>query len=47
MIASRRQGAIYHMGGLPALARDLTMRGLGAHRMMSRLDWLYNFKPEA
>ena len=47
VIASRRQGAIYHMGGLPALARDLTMRGLGAHRMMSRLDWLYNFKPEA
>jgi salicylate hydroxylase len=47
VIASRRQGAIYHMGGLTALARDLTMRGLGAHRMMSRLDWLYNFKPEA
>ena len=42
VIASRRQGAIYHMSGPMAFARDLTMRSLGPHLMMSRLDWLYD-----
>ena len=46
VIASRRQGAIYHMRGIAAVARNITMRSMSAHRMMSRLDWLYNFKPE-
>ncbi len=44
VLASRRQGAIYHMGGPLALARDATMRALGPHRMLSRLDWLYDSK---
>ena len=44
VIASRRQGAIYHMSGPMAFARDLTMRGLSPHLMMSRLDWLYDHK---
>ncbi len=46
VIASRRQGAIYHMSGPMAFARDLTMRSLSPHLMMSRLDWLYDYKPK-
>ena len=42
--ASRRQGSIYHMSGLLALARDLTMTSLSQHLLMARLDWLYNYK---
>ncbi len=44
VIASRRQGAIYHMSGPMAFARDLTMRSLSPHLMMSRLDWLYDYR---
>ena len=44
VIASRRQGAIYHLGGPAALARDLTMRALGPNRMLARLDWLYGHR---
>ncbi len=44
VIASRRQGAIYHMRGPLAFARDLTMRSLSPHLMMSRLDWLYDYR---
>ncbi len=35
------QGRIYHMSGPLALARDLTMRALGAERLLKRYDWLY------
>ena len=44
VIASRRQGAIYHMGGPMAFARDTAMRSLSPHLMMARLDWLYDYK---
>jgi len=44
VIASRRQGAIYHMSGPMGFARDLTMRSLSPHLMMKRLDWLYDYK---
>ncbi len=44
VIASRRQGATYHMSGPLALARDLAMRSLSPHLMMARLDWLYDYK---
>jgi salicylate hydroxylase len=44
VIASRRQGAIYHMSGLMGFTRDLTMRSLSPHLMMKRLDWLYDYK---
>ncbi len=45
VIASRKQGAIYHMRGPLAMARNLVMRNLGANRMLGRLDWLYNYAP--
>jgi salicylate hydroxylase len=35
------QARIYHMSGPLALARDLTMRALGAERLLRRYDWLY------
>jgi salicylate hydroxylase len=34
-------GRIYHMGGPWALARDTTMRLLGARGLIERYDWLY------
>jgi 2-polyprenyl-6-methoxyphenol hydroxylase-like FAD-dependent oxidoreductase len=34
-------GRIYHMGGPWALARDTTMRLLGAQGLIERYDWLY------
>jgi salicylate hydroxylase len=40
-LASRRQGAIYHLTGPAALARDAVLNGMGFERMMRRLDWLY------
>jgi len=42
-VASRRQGAIYHMSGPFALARDMVMRGLSSEAMMSRMDWIYGY----
>lgn len=39
--ASRRQGRIYHMGGLAASARDASLRLLGPDRLLARLDWVY------
>ena len=41
VLASRRQGAIYHMRWPMAFARDQVMRRLSAEAMLSRLDWLY------
>ena len=42
-IASRRQGAIYHMSGPLAFARDLVMGRLGIEAMMGRMDWIYGY----
>ena len=43
MIASRRQGSIYHLGGPAALVRDAVIGKLGPEKLMGRLDWLYNY----
>lgn len=43
-IASRRQGAIYHMSGPLAFARDMVMRRMSRERLMSRLDWVYKYR---
>ncbi|MDP3554320.1 FAD-dependent monooxygenase [Methylocystis sp.] len=39
--ASRRQGGYFHMGGLPAAARNLAIRALGGRGMLARNAWLY------
>lgn len=43
--AARRNGQIYHLAGLPALARDLAMRGAGGTRLITSYDWLYGWQP--
>ncbi|HEY8579723.1 MAG TPA: FAD-dependent monooxygenase [Beijerinckiaceae bacterium] len=42
--ASRRQGAIYHLGGPMGFARDLVLRRLSSPAMMARMDWLYGWR---
>jgi salicylate hydroxylase len=41
---SRRQGRIYHLSGLAAVARDLAIRTLGPDGLMARYDWVYGHK---
>ncbi|MBM3551703.1 MAG: FAD-binding protein [Alphaproteobacteria bacterium] len=40
--ASRRQGAYFHLSGLPAGARNLAIRALGGRGMLKRNAWLYS-----
>ncbi len=40
---ARRNGRIYHAGGLIAFGRDQVMRRLGPEGMTRRYDWLYGF----
>jgi salicylate hydroxylase len=42
---SRRNGQIYHLSGLPAAMRNLSLRLLPAELIMSGYDWLYGWKP--
>ena len=42
---ARRNGAIYHMSGIAALARDLYLRTAGGNRLLQRQDWLYSWRP--
>lgn len=41
---ARQSGRIYHLRGPMALARDLTMRMLGADRLQARQDWIYDWE---
>lgn len=43
-LASRRQGAIYHMSGPLALARDAVMSRLTPAGMLRRVDWIYGYR---
>ena len=38
---ARQLGSIYHLAGPMAVARDASMRLMGAKRLMARYDWLY------
>ena len=42
---SRRNGRVYHMGGLMALVRRLALGAMGDRRLIARYDWLYGWKP--
>jgi salicylate hydroxylase len=44
--AARRNGRIYHMAGLPAIARDMAIEHLGGSGLLDRYDWLYRWQPE-
>jgi salicylate hydroxylase len=38
-----RNGAIYHLAGPMAFARDAAMRLMGGERLVARQDWIYRF----
>ncbi len=40
-VEARRLGRLYHLSGPIALARNASMRLLGARRLLDRYDWLY------
>ncbi len=42
--ASRRQGAVYHLGFPASAARDLAMRARPAAKLLARYDWLYGYR---
>ncbi len=42
--ASRKNGQIYHLSGLAAAARDVTMRLIPARELMRRYDWIYKWR---
>jgi salicylate hydroxylase len=42
--AARQAGRIYHLTGATALARDLTIKMIGAKRMLARQDWIYDWR---
>ncbi len=42
--ASRRNGQIYHLGGILASARDAVLRTTPPERLMASYDWLYGWK---
>jgi salicylate hydroxylase len=37
-------GRIYHMAGPLALARDLVIKAMGPRRVLSRQDWIYDWR---
>jgi salicylate hydroxylase len=41
---ARQNGAIYHLTGPAALARDLAMRTLGGPRLLRRQAWIYDWR---
>ncbi len=41
---ARRNSSRYHLAGLGALARNMTMRMFGGERLLSRYDWLYGWR---
>lgn len=40
-----QSGAIYHLRGPAAVARDLSMKVLGGRRLLAQRDWLYDWRP--
>jgi salicylate hydroxylase len=43
--AARQAGWIYHLAGPLASARDLTIKAMGAERVLARHDWIYDWRP--
>ena len=46
VLESRRNLNTYEMNGVSALVRDIILRGLPASLFMTRLDWLFGWRPE-
>jgi salicylate hydroxylase len=43
--AARRNAMSYHLGGAPALLRNLALSAMGGERLIRRYDWLYGWRP--
>jgi salicylate hydroxylase len=41
---SRRNGELFRMSGLAAMARNGMMRALGPKGMMAQMDWVYGYR---
>ncbi|WP_424627225.1 FAD-dependent monooxygenase [Bradyrhizobium sp. SYSU BS000235] len=41
---ARQTGQIYHLGGPMGFARDQVIKALGGSRLLSRQDWIYNWR---
>jgi salicylate hydroxylase len=41
---AQRNGAIYHLRGPAAIARDLTIKAMGARRILAWQDWIYDWR---
>ncbi len=44
--AARRNGLIYHMGGMEAFLRAFALVAMGGNRLIRHYDWLYGWKPD-
>jgi len=42
---ARRNGQIYHLSGIPALARNLTLNIISGEKLLQKQDWIYRWKP--
>ena len=42
-----RNGARYHLAGMPAMLRNAAMRVIGGARLLRHYDWLYDWRPPA
>jgi len=42
---ARRNGTVYHLSGMAALARDLVLRATPGERLIAGYDWLYGYDP--
>jgi salicylate hydroxylase len=42
--ASHRTGSTYHLAGVEAVLRNFALRRMGGERLLSRYDWLYDWR---
>ena len=42
--SARQAGRIYHLAGPLAFARDLVIKAMGPKRMLSRQNWIYDWR---
>lgn len=42
---ARRNGQIYHLSGIPALARNLGISNIAGEKLLAKQDWIYRWKP--
>jgi salicylate hydroxylase len=43
--AARGNSVAYHLGTLTAAARNFILQAAGGKRLLSRYDWLYDWRP--